>query len=173
MNAQNIGTGNRKILKIAGLRVQSGNLVHWSVIGYPHVSLFVGSRTPGKLPANFILDVNNPHSIVAERLHHLLVSRNIRWRFRKRRIFSKHPIQIRRDIAGFLVVDPHPHGGPHVFDAISPARLVANRGSDSGLNSVASSASSGGLPWLRGEKRSLAFSRGQELIRLIERNVGP
>src|SRR5712692_10254824 len=173
MNTEDIGAGYRKVLKLAGLRVQPRDFIHGSVIGNPHVSIFVGNCTPGTLPAHFVFEVNNPHGIATERLHYLLVSRHIRGRFRERRIFSKNAVQIRRYVASFLVVDPYSHCGSHVLDSISPAGLVSNSGGDAGLNSVASSAGGGGLSWLRREQSSLAFSRRQELVRLIEGNVGP
>jgi hypothetical protein len=59
------------------------------------------------------------------------------------------------------------------FDAIAPAGFVANRGSDPSLNPVAGGAGRGGLSGLRRKQGALAFSRGQQLIRLIERKVGP
>src|SRR5580693_6371414 len=55
MYPEDIWTGDREVLKIAGFRVKPRYFIDRPVVGDPHASIFVRSRTPGKLPSDFVL----------------------------------------------------------------------------------------------------------------------
>src|SRR5580700_4911127 len=173
MNSEDVRTGYREVVKLAGLRVQPRYLIYRPVVGNPYVPLFVGNRTPGKFASHLVFDVNDIHGVVAERLRNFFVSWQFRRRFWEVRIFSKYAIQIGRNVGSFAVIDSDSHRGPHILDTVSPAGFVANRRRDSSLNSVAGGAGSSWLSGLRRKERSFAFSLRQQLIGLIQRNVGP
>ncbi len=159
-----------EVLHIAGLWIETSDHIRPAGIGNPQVAVFVrggAERHPART-GHVVFHVHDVHRIAAEGSQRFLVTGHVRGRFGEHGIRAEQLGEIGRKIVGILVRDIREGvvlGRAHIFDAVSPAFLIARHGRHAALKFMADRAIS--------QQQVLPFGGRPELLFLVEMSFIP